>query len=105
MNIRIVFLLFLSIFAFAIGCRRQPSNPPKYYQAELKEIEAQKIKAQQGKEEESLNDWYPWENKPTAESDCTFCNMRESEREYERLIDHYRETIHGKKIYRQRLRD
>lgn len=86
----------------SVGCRQAPSNPPEYYESELRAMRKQELEA--ARATRPLKDGYPWEGKKPAKG-CMPERILRQERIYQQEIDYLHETVHGKKKTRLRLRD
>ena len=86
------------------GCRQAPKNPPKYYAAEVVEMEKQARREQQAKNEKFLDDRYPWEGKVKPLQSLP-CRIGEKEKSLNSQIDYLHTFIHGKKRCKRQLRD
>lgn len=96
-------LVGLMVMLAVSGCRQAPDNPPKYYQAELREMQRQAQRAEQEKGAKFLEDRYPWEGKKPE--NCLPCRISEKEKVLNSELDYLHTFIHGKKRNRRRLRD
>ncbi|GAB4271819.1 MAG: hypothetical protein Kow0029_09800 [Candidatus Rifleibacteriota bacterium] len=98
-------LVYAMILIFVSGCRQDPENPPKYYEAELKAMQREADRLEAQKNVKYLEDRYPWEGKKNRSLDCLPCRIYSSEKPIERELDYLHTFIHGKKRTKPRLRD
>ena len=102
-RILVLFAIIISSFAI-IGCRQEPSNPPEYYQSELRAMRQQAVREAAQKEEKYLPDKYPWEgNKKNQTSVTTSISTMEKRIDHE--LDYLHTFVNGKKSCKPRLRD
>lgn len=86
------------------GCRKDPANPPKYYESELRAMKKEARQMSLNEQTKFLEDGYPWEKK-TGKAKCLPCRISDVEKPLEQELDYLHTFIHGKKRTKLRLRD
>jgi hypothetical protein len=101
---RFAMIMTVMVMLVVSGCRQAPENPPKYYQAEIREMERQAAMQANNENHKFLEDRYPWEGK-TSSLNCVPCRIQDKEKVLNSELDYLHTFIHGKKRNRRRLRD
>ena len=96
--VAIIFLLLGSS-----GCRRDPAEPTKLYDAEIKAMEQARVK-KVSIDDIKVKDHYPWQKeRPSIDTLPPRVKVMERTMQYE--IDYLHEFIRGKKKTKLQLRD
>ncbi|MEW6710769.1 MAG: hypothetical protein AB1403_13160 [Candidatus Riflebacteria bacterium] len=88
----------------SVGCRQAPSNPPRFYEKELQEMERQAALKEQQKGEKFLEDRYPWEGR-VSKTQSLPCRIAEKEKTLNYEIDYLHTFVRGRPRTKPRLRD